>query len=111
MAGSLAIVGYWAGRTTLCSALCSDAKQLPYQAVRQPPFPVVHDQHLCLADVEGEVVLAPYCQVFDLLPIGCLTVVGDRAYHCHVVNKLDGVGVMRGHAVVGEQEGTKHEPQ
>ena len=33
-------------------------------------FPVVHDQLLCLADVEGEVgVLAPYCQVSDLLPI------------------------------------------
>ena len=31
MAGSLAPVTYWAVRTTLCSALRSDAKQLPYQ--------------------------------------------------------------------------------
>ena len=36
---------------------------------------------LCLAHVEGEVVvLAPHCQVSDLLPIGCLIVVGDQAY-------------------------------
>jgi hypothetical protein len=30
--------------------------------------------------------LAPHCQVFDLLPVGCLIVVGDQAYHCHVVS-------------------------
>ena len=36
MAGSLAPVMYWAGHTTLCSALRSDAEQLPYQAVMQP---------------------------------------------------------------------------
>jgi hypothetical protein len=47
-----------------------------------PPFPVVHDQHLELTDVEGEVVLpAPHCQVTDFLPIGCLIVAGDQAYH------------------------------
>ena len=41
-------------------------------------FPVVHNHLLCLADVEGEVVvLAPHCQVFNLLPIGRL-VVGVR---------------------------------
>ena len=39
-----------------------------------PPFSLVHDQLLYLADVEGGVVvLAPHCQVSDLLPIGCLT--------------------------------------
>ena len=32
MAGSLAQVLYWAVRTTLCSALWSDAEQLPFQA-------------------------------------------------------------------------------
>ena len=35
MAGSLAPVMYWAIRTTLCSALRSDAKQLPYQVAIQ----------------------------------------------------------------------------
>ena len=41
-----------------------------------PLFPVVHDQLLCLSDVEGEaVVLAPHCQVSDLLPVECLIVV------------------------------------
>ena len=39
------------------------------------PFPVVHYQLLCLADIEGQVVvLAPHCQVSDLLPIDCLIV-------------------------------------
>ena len=43
-------------------------------------FPVVHDQLLCLALIEGEVVvLAPHCQFSDLLPIGCLVIVGDQA--------------------------------
>ena len=42
-----------------------------------PHFPAVHDQLLCLAHIEGKVVvLAPHSQVFDLLPIGCLIVVG-----------------------------------
>ena len=36
MAGSSAPVMYWAVRITLCSALWSDAKQLPYEAVMQP---------------------------------------------------------------------------
>uniref|UniRef100_A0A4W5PPX6 Complement C4B (Chido/Rodgers blood group) n=1 Tax=Hucho hucho TaxID=62062 RepID=A0A4W5PPX6_9TELE len=36
MAGSLAPVMYWAVRITLCSALRSEAEQLPYQAVMQP---------------------------------------------------------------------------
>ena len=61
-----------------------------------PSYPVVHNQFLCLAHVEGEVVvLAPHYQVSDLLPVGCLIVVGDQAYHRCVVNKLnDGVGVV-----------------
>jgi hypothetical protein len=80
-----------------------------------PPFPEVHNHLFCLAHIEGEVVvLAPHCQVSDLLPIRCLIVVGDQAYHHCVVSKLnDGVGVMHGHAVVGEQgvqDGTKHAP-
>ena len=36
MAGSLAPVMYWAARITLCSALQSEAEQLPYQAAMQP---------------------------------------------------------------------------
>ena len=71
-----------------------------------PPFPVVNDQLLCLAHIEGEVVVlaphchAPHCQDSDLFPIGCLIVVGD----CCVVSKLnDGVGDVFGQAVVGEQ--------
>ncbi|KAK6290915.1 hypothetical protein J4Q44_G00386850, partial [Coregonus suidteri] len=80
-----------------------------------PPFPVVQNQLLCLDHVEGEVVvLAPHGQVSVLLPIGCLIVVSDQAYHRCVVSKLnDGVGVVLSHAVVGEQgvqEGTEHAP-
>ena len=64
-----------------------------------PPFPVVHDQLLCLADVEGEVVARSLTSSL---------VVGDRAKQRCVVSKLnDGV------VVVGEQgvqEGTKHAP-
>jgi hypothetical protein len=80
-----------------------------------PPFPVVHDQLLSLTHIEGAVVvLAPHCQFSDLLPIGCLIIVGDQAYHCCVVSKLnDGVGVVFGHTVVGEQgvqEGNKYSP-
>ena len=71
-----------------------------------PAFPVVHYQLLCLADVEGEVV------VTDLLNIVCLIIICDQAYHRRVVSKpIDGVGVVRGHAVMGEQvlqEGTEH---
>ena len=57
-------------------------------------FLVVHDQLICLAHIEVEVVvLATHCQVSDLLPIGCLIVVGDQTYHCCVVSKLnEGVG-------------------
>ena len=53
----------------------------------------------------GEVVvLAPHCQVSDLLPVGCLIAVGDQGYHRRVISKLDdGVEVMHSHTVVGEQ--------
>ena len=54
-----------------------------------PPFPIVYDQLLCLADFEREVVvLAPHCQVSDLLPVGILIVVDDQAYHRCVVGKV-----------------------
>jgi hypothetical protein len=80
-----------------------------------PLLPVVHNDLLCLDHVEGEVVvLAPHSQVSDLLPIGCLIVVGEQAYNCCVIGKLnDGVGVVPGRAVMseqGEQEGTEHTP-
>ena len=79
-----------------------------------PSFPVVHNHLLCLDQNEGEfVVLAPHDQVPDLLPIGCLIVVGDQAYHCCVIGKIDGVGVVPGRAVMsaqGVQEGTEHAP-
>ena len=80
-----------------------------------PPFPVVDNHLLCLDPVEGEVVvLAPHGQVSDLLPLGCLIVVGDQAYHCCVIGKLnDGIGVLPGHAVMSEQgvqEGTEPPP-
>ena len=46
-----------------------------------PLFPVVHNL-LRLDHIEGEVVvLELHGQVSDLLPIGCLVVVGDQAYH------------------------------
>ena len=80
-----------------------------------PLFPVVHNHLLCLDHVEGEVVvLAPHSQDSDLLPIGCLVIVGDQAYLCCVIGKLnDGVGVVPGRAVLSEQgvqEGTDHTP-
>ena len=66
---------------------------------------MVHNQLLCFNHIQGKVViLTPHCQVSDLLPIGCLIVVGDQAYHCCVVGKLnDDVGVTYGelyHTVV-----------
>ena len=73
------------------------------------------DHLLCLAYIEGEVVvLAPHCQFSDFLPIGFLIVVGDQAYHFCVVSKLnEGLRVVFGHAVMDEkgvQEGTKYTP-
>jgi hypothetical protein len=53
--------------------------------------------------------------MWSLLPLDCLIAAGDQTYHRRVVSKLDdGVGVVFGHAVVGEQgvqEGTKHTPE
>ena len=41
---------------------------------------VAHHQLLGLTDVEGEVVvMAPHCQVSDLLLVGCPIAVGDQA--------------------------------
>jgi hypothetical protein len=78
-----------------------------------PPFPVVHNHLACLDHVKGEVViLAPPGLVCDLLPIGCLVIVCDQAYHCCVICKRNEVvGVVPGHAVMGEQgvqERTEH---
>ena len=80
-----------------------------------PVFSVVHNHLLCLNHIEGEVVvLAPHSQVSDLLPMGCLVSVSNQANHCCVICKHnDGVGVMPGPAVVGEQggqEGTEPAP-
>ena len=78
-----------------------------------PPFPVVHTHLLCLDQVEGEIaVLAPLGQVFDLLHIGCLIVVGDQAY-LPLLCLNDGVGIVPGRAVMSEQgvlERTGHTP-
>jgi hypothetical protein len=50
-------------------------------------------------------LLSRHCQVTDLLPVGCLIIVGDQACHRRVVRKLDdGVGVMRDLAVVGRNQ-------
>ena len=60
------------------------------------------------------VVLAPHCQVSDLLPIGRLVVVSDQAYHyCGIGKCNDGVGVVPGRAVMSEQGvqvGAEHAP-
>jgi hypothetical protein len=54
---------------------------------------------LCLHHIEGEVVvLAPH-NISDLLCIGRLIIVGVQVYYCCVIGKLDGVGVVPGHAV------------
>ena len=84
---------------------------LPSGVARQE----VQDQLFSLAHIEVDVlVLPPYCQFSYHLPIGCLIVVGDQAYHCCVISKLnDGVGVVVGQAVMceqGLQEGTKYTP-
>ena len=79
----------------------------------RPPIPVVHNQLLCLADTEGKaVVLAPHRKVSDLLPIGCLIVVGGQAYHRCAVGKLnDGVGVVGEQSTGGDKARTPEGPQ
>ncbi len=48
-------------------------------------LPVVHNQLLCFADLEMDVVvLAPRCQGSDLLSVGRLIIVGDQADDGHV---------------------------
>ena len=69
------------------------------------PFPEVHDHLLCFVDVECEVIfLTPHSKSPHFLPLGRLVVVGNQAYHCSVVCKLDDlVGGVHGHAVMAEQ--------
>ena len=72
---------YWAVRTTLCSALLSDAEQLPYQAVMQTVRMLSMVQLCNFEDLgthaksfqspEGENVLS--CPLHD-----CLGVFGPR---------------------------------
>ena len=60
-----------------------------------------------------ERLLSWHGQVSDLLPIGCLIVVCDQAYHCCVIGKLNSAGVVPGHAAMSElgvQDGTEHSP-
>ena len=55
-----------------------------------PPFSIVYDQLLYLADVKGEVVvLAPHCQVTHLLPIGCLIVAASQRFELRTATLLD----------------------
>ena len=63
----------------LFTTVCVRNLKLSTHSTTAPSFPVVHNQLLCLADVEGEVVvLAPHCQTSDLLPKGCL-IVSDQS--------------------------------
>ena len=69
---------------------------------------MIHNEIQCELEYEIQ-----HDTVSDLLPIDSLVVVGDQAYHCCVCKLNDGVGVVPGHAVVGEkgvQEGTEHTP-
>ena len=51
--------------------------------------PEVHDQLLHFVDIVGEgIFLAPILQGPHLL--GCLVIVGNQAYYCCVICKLDG---------------------
>ena len=53
-------------------------------------FPEVHDHLLSFVDVECEVnFLTPHSKGPHPLPVGRLVVVGNQAYHCSVVVKLD----------------------
>ena len=77
-----------------------------------PPFPVVHNHLLSLDYIEGEVVvLAPHSQVSDLLPIGCLIVVGDQAVvsSANLMMVLELCLAMQTNEQ-GVQEGTEHAP-
>uniref|UniRef100_A0A673XUU2 non-specific serine/threonine protein kinase n=1 Tax=Salmo trutta TaxID=8032 RepID=A0A673XUU2_SALTR len=51
---------------------------------------LIHDHLLCFVDIECEVIfLTPHSEGPHLLPVGHLVVVGNQAYHCSVVCKLD----------------------
>ena len=53
-------------------------------------FPEVHDHLHCFVDVECEFIfLTPHTEGPHLLPVGRLIVVGNQAYHCSGVCKLD----------------------
>jgi len=74
-------------------------------------LPEVHNR--LLADVEREVVvLAPCCQVPDLLSVGGLIFVGDETQDGGVVHKLkDGLGAVCGYTLIcvqGIQEWTEY---
>ena len=80
-----------------------------------PLLSLVHNQLLHFVDINGKVIfLAPLPQGPHLLPLGCLVIVGNQAYCCCVVSKLDDcVGGVRDYAVMGEQgvqEWTEHAP-
>ena len=86
----------WTPRNMKLSTCSNIAPLIVNGGLFGPPFTVDHDQLFCVAHIEGEgVVLAPHCQVSDLLSIGRLIVVSDQAHRCCVVSKLnDGVGVL-----------------
>ena len=53
-------------------------------------FPEVHDQLLYFVDIEREVIiLEPHSQGPHVLPVGCLVIIGNQAYYCCVICKLD----------------------
>ena len=76
----ISLLVMWTPRNFKVSTCSTAAPFDENGGVLGPPFSVVHNHLLCLDRVEGEVaVLAPHGQVSDLLPIGCLVVVGDQA--------------------------------
>ena len=53
-------------------------------------YPIVAGNISYFVDVKGEVIfLAPLHQGPHLLPLGCLVIVGNQAYYCCAVSKLD----------------------
>ena len=105
----------WTPRNLKLSTCSTTAPSMRMGVCSVSPFPVVRINLLCLDRVEGEVVvLAPHDQVSDLLPIGCLIIVGDQAYRCCVISNInDVVRVVPGRAVMSEQavqERPEHAP-
>jgi hypothetical protein len=97
----------WTPRNLKLSTHSTTARYCEWGRAWPPPFPVVHNQLFCLAHIEGKVVvLVPHCQVSSLSVIRHTTI-------CVVGRLNDGVGVVSGHAVVGEhgeQEGLSMYP-